>query len=193
MESIILFFQNYGAVGLFVVSFIESFISPILPDLLLIPMALSAPEKAIYYSVLATGASVLGGIIGYFIGNRLGLPVLQKYAPAKHIETIHNWLEKYGGWAIFFAAMAPIPYKFVSISVGVFRVNMVVFLLASVIGRGKRFLVEGILIFYYGPQAVELIKQYSNNFIIGFIAVTVIAVIGIKVMKMRKNPVKSVS
>lgn len=193
MESIILFFQNYGAVGLFVVSFIESFISPILPDLLLIPMALSAPEKAIYYSVLATGASVLGGIIGYFIGNRLGLPVLQKYAPAKHIETIHNWLEKYGGWAIFFAAMAPIPYKFVSISAGVFRVNMVVFLLASVIGRGKRFLVEGILIFYYGPQAVELIKQYSNNFIIGFIAVTVIAVIGIKVMKMRKNPVKSVS
>lgn len=193
MEPVILFFQNYGTVGLFFVSFIESFISPILPDLLLIPMALSAPEKAIYYSVIATVASVLGGIIGYFIGNRLGLPVLQKYAPAKHIETIHNWLEKYGGWAIFFAAMAPIPYKFVSISAGVFRVNMVVFLLASVIGRGKRFLLEGILIFYYGPQAIELIKRYSNNFIIGFIAVAVIAVIGIKVMKMRKNPVKSVS
>ncbi|WP_378954871.1 YqaA family protein [Pelosinus sp. sgz500959] len=193
MEPVILFFQNYGVVGLFVVSFIESFISPILPDLLLIPMALSAPEQAIYYSVIATTASVLGGIIGYFIGNRLGLPVLQKYAPAKHIDTIHNWLEKYGGWAIFFAAMAPIPYKFVSISAGVFRVNMVVFLLASAIGRGKRFLLEGILIFYYGPQAVELIKRYSNNFIIGFIAVAVIVGIVIVAMKMRKKPVKGVS
>ena len=193
MEPFILFFQNYGVVGLFTVSFIESFISPILPDLLLIPMALSAPEQAIYYSIVATAASVLGGIIGYFIGNRLGLPVLQKYAPAKHVDRIHNWLDKYGGWAIFFAAMAPIPYKFVSISAGVFRVNMVVFLLASVIGRGKRFLLEGILIFYYGPQAIELIKRYSNNFIIGFIVVTVLVCIGIKVMRMRKNPLRGVS
>ncbi len=193
MEPLISFFQSYGVVGLFIVSFIESFISPILPDLLLIPMALSAPEQAIYYSVIATVASVLGGIIGYFIGNRLGLPVLQKYAPAKHIDTIHNWLEKYGGWAIFFAAMAPIPYKFVSISAGVFRVNKVVFLLASLIGRGKRFLLEGFLIFYYGPQAIELIKRYSNNFIIGFVVVLVILGIGIKVMKMRKDPLKGVS
>ena len=191
MEQIIIFFQHYGTVGLFVVSFIESFISPILPDLILIPMALSTPEKAIYYSMIATVASVLGGVVGYFIGDRLGLPVLQKYAPAKHIETIHNWLEKYGGWAIFFAAMAPIPFKFVSISAGVFRVNKLVFLLAAVFGRGKRFLLEGILIFYYGPRAVELIKNYSNNFIIGFGVVAVIGVIGI--ILMRKKFVRSVS
>lgn len=188
MEQLAIFFQNYGTVGLFIVSFIESFISPILPDLVLIPMALAIPEQAIYYSAIATVASVLGGIIGYYIGIRLGLPVLQKYANPKHVETIHNWLERYGGWAIFLAAMAPIPYKFVSISAGVFRVNMVVFLLASIIGRGKRFLLEGILIFYYGPRAVELIKSYSDNFIIGFIVVVVIAGIGIKLM--RKKPVR---
>lgn len=191
MEALIIFFKSYGVVGLFVVSFLESFISPIFPDLLLIPMALSTPEKAIYYSAIATVASVLGGIIGYFIGNKLGLPVLQKYAPAKHVETIHNWLERYGGWAIFFAAMAPIPYKFISISAGVFRVNMVVFLLASILGRGKRFLLEGILIFYYGPKAVELIKNYSNNFIIGFVIVCVIIAVSIVVMR-RKPKLKSV-
>jgi len=188
LEQLLAFFQSYGAVGLFIISFIESFISPILPDLLLIPMALAAPEQAIYYSVIATVASVLGGIIGYFIGIRLGLPVLQRYAPAKHIETIHNWLERYGGWAIFMAALAPIPYKFISISAGVFRVNIVVFLIASILGRGKRFLLEGILIFYYGPQAVELISRYSNNFIIGFIVVIVIVGITIKVMK--RKPIR---
>lgn len=191
MEQLIQLFQHYGAAGLFFVSFIESFISPILPDLILIPMALSTPEKAIYYSLIATLASVLGGIIGYFIGKRLGLPVLEKYASAKHVETIHNWLEKYGGWAIFFAALAPIPYKFVSISAGVFRVNMFVFLLASVFGRGKRFLLEGILIFYYGPKAVELIKNYSNNFIIGFVAIAIIGVIAI--LLMRKKPIRELS
>ena len=191
MDQFIQFFQYYGTAGLFFVSFIESFISPILPDLILIPMALSAPEKAIYYALIATLASVLGGIIGYFIGKRLGLPVLQKYASAKHVETIHNWLEKYGGWAIFFAAMAPIPFKFVSISAGVFRVNMIVFLLAAIIGRGKRFLLEGILIFYYGPKAVELIKTYSNNFIIGFVAIIVIGVVAIRVM--RKKPIRELS
>ena len=191
MDQLIMFFQQYGVVGLFVVSFIESFISPIFPDLILIPMALSTPEKAIYYSMIATIASVLGGILGYFIGDRLGLPVLQKYAPAKHVETIHNWLDKYGGWAIFFAAMAPIPYKFISISAGVFRINMFVFLLASVFGRGKRFLLEGVLIFYYGPKAIELINTYSDNFIIAFILLAVLGVIWVVVMKRR--PIRSLS
>ena len=191
MEQILVFFQHFGVSGLFFISFIESFISPILPDLLLIPMALSTPEKAIYYSLVATVASVLGGIVGYFIGHRLGLPVLQKYAPAKHVDSIHMWLEKYGGWAIFFAAMAPIPYKFISISAGVFRVNMFVFLLASVFGRKKRFLLEGVLIFYYGPKAVELITNYSNNFIIGFIVIVVIGVVAIIVK--RKKPIRELS
>ncbi|MBC8014754.1 MAG: DedA family protein [Sporomusaceae bacterium] len=191
MEQVLIFFQSYGTVGLFIISFIESFISPILPDLLLIPMALAAPQMAIYYSVIATVASVLGGIVGYYIGDKLGLPVLQKYAPAKHIETIHNWLERYGGWAIFIAAMAPIPYKFTSISAGVFRVNFVVFIIASIIGRGKRFLLEGILIFYYGPRAVELISQYSNNFIVGFIVILAIAGIVIKVLK--RKPIRDLS
>ncbi len=191
MEQVIDFFLDYGVVGLFVVSFIESFISPILPDLLLIPMGLALPEKAIYYSVIATTASVLGGFVGYFIGNRLGIPVLEKYAPPKHVATIHNWLEKYGGWAIFFAAMAPIPYKFVSISAGVFRVNMVAFVLASIFGRGKRFLLEGVLIFYYGPQAIELIKNYSDNFIIGFLVLVAIGGVGLLVK--RKKLVKGLS
>ena len=191
MEQVLIFFQSYGTVGLFIVSFIESFISPILPDLLLIPMALAAPEKAIYYSVIATAASVLGGIIGYFIGDKLGLPVLQKYAPAKHIQTIHNWLGRYGGWAIFIAAMAPIPYKFTSISAGVFRVNFAVFIIASIIGRGKRFLLEGILIFYYGPRAVELITQYSNNFIVGF--VVILAIVGIAIKVLKRKPIRDVS
>jgi undecaprenyl-diphosphatase len=191
VEQLIVFFQNFGVLGLFIISFIESIFSPILPDLLLIPMALSVPEKAIYYSIIATVGSVLGGIVGYFVGNKYGILAVKKYVPNKYVEKISGWLEQYGGWAIFLAALAPIPYKFVSISSGVFRINMVVFLIASVFGRGKRFLLEGILIFYYGPQAIELIKTYSNAFMIGVTIFIVLLAVGIAVM--RKVPQRKLS
>ncbi|MBP2660892.1 MAG: associated protein [Firmicutes bacterium] len=191
MEQLIVFFQNFGVLGLFIISFIESIFSPILPDLLLVPMALSVPEKAIYYSIIATVGSVLGGIVGYFVGNKYGILAVKKYVPNKYVEKISGWLEQYGGWAIFLAALAPIPYKFVSISSGVFRINMVVFLIASVFGRGKRFLLEGILIFYYGPQAIELIKTYSNAFMIGVTIFIVLLAVGIAVM--RKVPQRKLS
>lgn len=154
-------------------------------------MALSVPEKAIYYSLIATVGSVLGGIVGYFVGNKYGILAVKKYVPNKYVEKISGWLEQYGGWAIFLAALAPIPYKFVSISSGVFRINMVVFLIASVFGRGKRFLLEGILIFYYGPQAIELIKTYSNAFMIGVTIFIVLLAVGIAVM--RKVPQRKLS
>jgi len=191
VEQLIVFFQNFGVLGLFIISFIESIFSPILPDLLLVPMALSVPEKAIYYSIIATVGSVLGGIVGYFVGNKYGILAVKKYVPNKYVEKISGWLEQYGGWAIFLAALAPIPYKFVSISSGVFRINMVVFLIASVFGRGKRFLLEGILIFYYGPQAIELIKTYSNAFMIGVTIFIVLLAVGIAVM--RKVPQRKLS
>jgi undecaprenyl-diphosphatase len=169
VEQLIAWLESYGLVGLFVISFVESFISPILPDVLLIPMAMADPSQAIYYSIVATGASVLGGFIGYGIGFRLGMPIMKKVVPPQHVETIHGWLEKYGGWAIWLAAMAPIPYKFTSITAGVFKVNLFVFTIASVLGRAKRFLLEGILIYYYGDEAVELIARYTQDFLHSFL------------------------
>lgn len=176
METWIPVFQSYGVSGLFVLSFIESFISPILPDLLLIPMALALPQEAIYYSLIATTGSVLGGFVGYGAGIRFGIPLVKRFVPAEQADKIREWIEKYGGWAVFFAAMAPIPYKFVSISAGVFRVNLLVFCIASVLGRGKRFLLEGVLIYYYGPRALELITNASDHFLLLFAALVVIGI-----------------
>ncbi len=189
MEQFIPFFQNFGLAGLFILSFIESFISPILPDLMLIPMALAQPEKAIMYSVVATVGSVLGGFVGYGIGMKFGIPVMKRFVPQQQADKIHGWIENYGGWAIFLAALAPIPYKFVSISAGVFRINMVVFVIASIFGRGKRFILEGVLIYYYGAQAVELIKELSQELLIGFVLLMVVIVLGVRVFK--KHPQKN--
>lgn len=176
MEQLIAWLESYGLAGLFIISFVESFISPVLPDVLLIPMALADPSQAIYYSIVATGASVLGGFVGYGIGFRLGIPIMKKVVPPQHVDTIHGWLEKYGGWAIWMAAMAPIPYKFTSITAGVFKVNLFVFTVASILGRAKRFLIEGILIYYYGDQAVELIARYTQDFLHGFLILVALGI-----------------
>lgn len=186
MEQIVLFFESYGVVGLFVLAFIESIFSPILPDLLMIPMSLAAPEKAIYYSAVVTLGTVLGGFVGYGLGKKFGLPLVKKYVPAHHAAKIEGWLAEYGGWAVFLAAMAPIPYKFVSISSGVFRINFIVFTIASVLGRGKRFMIEGVLIYYYGPQAIDLMKRYSNEFMIGVLVTIVLIAVGVRFF--RKSP-----
>lgn len=191
MEQLIPFFESYGLVGLFVLSFIESFISPILPDLMLIPMALAQPAQAITYSLVATLGSVLGGFVGYGIGIKLGIPVMKRFVPQHQTDKIHGWIENYGGWAIFLAALAPIPYKFVSISAGVFRVNLLVFLVASIFGRGKRFILEGVLIYYYGARAVEIIKELSNELVIGLLVFIGIVIIGLRVFK--KSPQKNLS
>lgn len=185
MDQIIDILQNFGMIGLIIVSFTESFISPIIPDLLLIPMALSAPEKAIYYAAVATIASILGGIIGYLMGRRFGLPIVKRFVPDKYSDSIRYWVTNYGGWAIILASLAPIPYKFISISAGVFRLNMTIFILASIVGRAKRFLLEGILIFYYGPQAIELMKKYTDDTIIAAAILLCIVLVIFKLKRVR--------
>lgn len=188
MEQIIEILGHYGLIGLIIISFTESFISPILPDILLIPMALAEPDKAIYYSAVATISSVLGGILGYLAGKRFGLPLIEKFVPQKYIDIIKHWVTNYGVWAIILASLAPIPFKFVSISAGVFRLNMSLFIVAAILGRAKRFLLEGVLIYYYGPQAIELIKNFSDNTLIAVVVIVLVVWWGVK---LKRNKAKA--
>ena len=186
LQDGVAFFQTYGLWGLLAVAFLESFISPILPDLLLIPMALANPEQAIWYAVWTTLTSVLGGFIGYYGGHRFGEPALRRIVPERHLETSRCWMEKYGALAVFLAAMSPIPYKFVSIIAGAFRVNLCLFFVFSFLGRSKRFLVEGLLIYYYGSQALAMFEKYKTEAIIGFVLVSVLMVLGVYLFRRHK-------
>lgn len=176
---------DWGFPGLLIAAFTESFISPVLPDLLLIPLALANPHFAIYYGLAATIASVLGGLIGYTIGLKIGLPAARKFIPAKYMNKIHSTVEKNAILAIFIAALSPIPYKFVSITAGALKINMPVFLVISFLGRGKRFLLEGVLIYYFGSQAVEMFTQHKDDMLI--ISLILIAGAGVVTYIMRRS------
>jgi undecaprenyl-diphosphatase len=162
MEFIIQYLNHYGTVGLFVIAFVESIFSPVLPDLLLIPMAIANPQNAIYYGMVATVASVLGGLIGYFVGKAWGLPVIKRFIPLHYIEEMRLLADKYGAWAVYIGALLPIPYKVITLTSGMFHVRLPIFILASVIGRAKRFLLEGVLIYYFGPKAIAMLENATS-------------------------------
>lgn len=161
MEFIVQYLNHYGTAGLFVIALVESVFSPILPDILLIPMAIANPQNAIYYSMVATIASIFGGLIGYAIGKTWGLPLIKRFIPLHYIDQMRLLADKHGVWAVYIGALLPIPYKVITLTAGMFQIRLPIFILASVIGRAKRFVLEGALIYYFGPKAIIMLENVS--------------------------------
>lgn len=179
MDQLVTLLQEWGVAGLAIAAFAESFISPILPDVLLIPVAMADPSHAIHYGLLATFVSVAGGFVGYYIGNRLGLPAARKMMSEKHYTKINTYVKNHReniGWAIFLAALSPIPYKFISITAGALRIDMKVFVMASFFGRAKRFLLEGIIIYYFGDAALGILNNFGVELVIWSMVAVIIFV-----------------
>lgn len=179
MEELTALLLSWGLFGLIVAAFTESFISPILPDLLLIPLALADHQNAIWYGLAATAASVVGGIIGYWIGAKIGIHAARRMIPQKYLGPVQSYVNANAVWAIFLAAMAPIPYKFVCITAGALKIRWPLFIVISFLGRAKRFMIEGILIYYFGPAAIEIFNRYTDSVMIGSAAAVAVIVLGI--------------
>ena len=189
LDSLTNLFLEWGIYGLIIASFTESFISPILPDIILIPLALANPEKAIIYAVAATSFSVVGGFIGYAIGRKIGIVAARKMIPEKYLEPIQEKVRRNAIWAIFLAALSPIPYKFVSIAAGAFKVRMDIFIIVSFVGRAKRFMVEGLLIYYFGDYAINLMTEYYDIVLIASVVIILLIILAIFIWrKTQKQP-----
>jgi membrane protein YqaA with SNARE-associated domain len=145
------------------VSFAESSIFPIPPDVMLIPMSLARPEKAYSYAFLCTWTSVVGGIVGYLIGavlyDSLGQWLIQLYGYGDRVEQFRAAYAEWGAWIILLKGLTPIPYKLVTITSGFAGYNFLLFVLFSVITRGARFFVLAFLLHRYGPYAREIIEK----------------------------------
>lgn len=167
-------FKPYGSWGLFGLAFTEASFFPIPVEVLLIPMALADPSLALWFALVATIGSTLGGIFGYGIGYVGEKAILEKLFSIKKIEKVHNLFNKYEAWAIFIAGFTPIPYKVFTIAAGVFYVNFKKFVIASFFGRGLRFFLEAVLIILYGEVILEFLTKYFN--ILSIIAVILLII-----------------
>ena len=159
-------------------SFVESVFSPIPPDPLLIAMGLLSTNQAIFFGVVCTLFSVLGAVFGYGLGKWFGKPLLSKMISESLIEKTESFFNRYGVWAILIAAFTPIPYKVFAILSGVLQLDMKKFLIASLIGRGGRFITLGVLIAMFGDDVRDFLEnEFQTITILGgaFLVLTLIA------------------
>lgn len=136
--------SRYGKVVLYGVSFIESAFFPIPPDIMVVPMAFSKPETWKRLALWVTVFSVLGGFLGYFIGYGLyesvGLKIVETYHLQDEMAKVGELYREHAFLSLLVAAFTPIPYKVFTIAAGVFHIDLLTFALASIIGRGARYI-----------------------------------------------------
>jgi membrane protein YqaA with SNARE-associated domain len=149
--------------ALFLVSFIESSFFPIPPDVMLVPMVLAQRVKAWVFASIATVGSVLGGVAGYLIGlflfDLIGKPLLDLYGYSEQFTHFANQYNEYGALIVFFFGVTPFPYKVITIASGVTQLNFLIFILASIAARGLRFFLVSGLLYWFGEPIRDFIEQ----------------------------------
>ena len=145
------------------VSFIEASVFPIPPDVLMIPMILAAPHRAWLIALVATFASVAGGVLGYGIGafffESLGQPILESLGKADSMEAFNSRFNGVGFWAVLVAGITPFPFKVITIMSGWTAMPLATFVVTSVIARAFRFFVVAALLRTFGAPVREFIER----------------------------------
>ena len=173
----------------------ESIFFPIPPDVLLIPLCLGNRHKALYFAFLCSISSIVGGVIGYFVGKSLwwSIPGIEYSAIANiffdyvpgltddSFNNIKNLYDKWDFWIVFTAGFTPIPFKLITISSGTFNINFIMFVIASIISRSARFFLLAILIMIFGERIRIFIEKYFNLLAILF---TVMLIGGFAIIKL---------
>ena len=145
------------------VSFIESSVFPIPPDVMIVPMVLSDRAAAWRIAAVCTVTSVLGGLagyaIGYFLYDTVGTQIVEFYGYGAKFENFRGTYAEYGAWIVAMAGLTPFPYKVITIASGVFALDPIVFVVASVLSRGLRFFIEAALLWKFGLPIREFIEK----------------------------------
>ncbi|WP_419906661.1 YqaA family protein [Hoeflea sp.] len=168
---------RHARAGLAGVSFVESSFFPIPPDVLLIPMVLADRAGWWKNALICTLTSVAGALLGYAIGAYLfeavGRPILEFYGKETSFEQISEWYNTYGGWGVLFAAITPFPYKVLTIFSGATGLNLVTFVVVSIIGRSFRFFLVAYLLYLFGEPIRLFIEKYLGILFVIFMVLLI--------------------
>ena len=158
--------HKYSVYVLAGVSFLEASVFPIPPDPILLTMCLGRPKRSLWYALVCSIFSVLGAVLGYFIGLTLWSTMEGFFFNYVFSENaflyVKNLYHENSFLAILTAAFTPIPYKVFTVAAGVFRVSLADLIIASAIGRSARFFIEGGLFYFFGPRIKTFIDRYFN-------------------------------
>lgn len=155
--------HRHAPATLFGVSFVESSVFPIPPDVMLVPMALAQREKAWWFATIATLGSVIGGVfgyaIGYFLFELIGAQILNFYGLTDSFHHFATRYNEFGAWIVFIAGVTPFPYKVITIASGATQLNFLVFMIASLLARGLRFFLVAGLLYWFGEPVRAFIEE----------------------------------
>ena len=159
------------------ISFVESSFFPIPPHPLLGIMCLARPDKALWYGILTTVTSVLGGLfgyaIGYFVFEAIGVRLLEWLHLTQSFPKAACYLRQYGAEIILIKGATPIPFKLVTITAGFIHMNLLTFLWASTLSRGLQFILVGFLFWKFGRPIKAFLDKYLMPVSIAFIVLVV--------------------
>ena len=165
------------------ISFIESFVFPIPPDVVIIPMTIAKPRKWFRIALIATIGSVLGAILGYFIGyiffNEIGVKIFELYG-VDNTSFLKDKIASDGGVVAWMALLAiagftPVPFKLLTITSGFVQFNIFYFIIISILTRGSRFFIISFLIGNFGPAMKKIIEKKLFTLSIIFTLIIIIA------------------
>ena len=175
---------RYGTPALFTLAFVESSFFPIPPDVLQIALSAGKPNRAFWYAAVTLIGSVLGAILGFYIGYAFWAATKDFFFSYVFSEEIFNVVkgkyEENAFFAIFTAAFTPIPYKIFTIAAGVCHVSLLTLFVASIVGRGTRFFAVAAIMYFFGPTVKIWIDKYFNLLTVVF---TILLIAGIAAIK----------
>ncbi len=162
--------NRHAPAYLFGTSVAESIFFPIPVDVMLAPMTLATPRRWWKLALLATLGSVLGGVVGFLLGQfalEAVMPWIERAGQAQTFADINAMFEKYGFWIVVVAGFTPIPYKVFTIASGAAGMALLPFVLGSIVGRAGRFLMVAGLVAWFGPKFEHVFRRYIE--IIGWV------------------------
>ena len=158
-------------------AFVEASFFPIPPHPLLGLMCLAEPKKAIRFAMIATFASVAGGLLGYAIGwglyDTVGTELLALLGMTESFPVAACYLREYGAEIIMIKGATPIPFKLLTITAGFIQMNLASFIIASVVSRSISFMIVGVLFRLFGRPIKAFIDKYLGLVTAGFVVLVV--------------------
>ena len=170
--------SDWAVAVLAATAFTESIFFPIPPDPLLIGMSLVHPKAALLFAFVTTVSSVAGATVGHWIGKRFGRPILDRFVSYDKVDRVETMFNRYGVWAIVIAAVTPVPYKVFAITAGVLNMPHVPFIIASLVGRGARMFLIGLLIFIFGETIQDFLESRFEILMVAS-AIALVAVVAL--------------
>ncbi len=172
---------------MFWLAFAESSFFPVPPDVLLLALSFGATRRSWRFAAVCSVGSVLGGAFGYLLGyafmDAVGMPLLRVYGALEGYGEIQELYRTYDAWAVAIAGFTPIPYKVFTLAAGAFRIDFMVFMVASLASRSARFFLIAAVVRLVGDRARGFLEKYLDWLVLSFTVLLVAGFLAVRYLR----------